>query len=254
MYDERNGELFPGNNPEMEKRGEYADVWEEANMTEDAPEFQGEDPYNPNTTIDEIKETAEEKEKSESEKTSEKTSSGAKSLTSYGFDTAARIYGLDSVLKTIEETDETDRDAKNPIASIYSRLVPDPEERNNLYREIDKELTETDLDEEKDNDPNDAIRQMKLLLSALENDTRFADVRKRAASEGKDIISYITSGEVKPTLSNLFEGIEGASNQSVEEILDEIEEEEKAKQFNDVIEGKKDLDDITLNPELTKDA
>ncbi len=82
MYDERNGELFPGNNPEMEKRGEYADVWEEANMTEDAPEFQGEDPYNPNTTIDEIKETVEEKEKSESKKTSEKTSSGAKSLTS----------------------------------------------------------------------------------------------------------------------------------------------------------------------------
>ena len=45
-YDERMGEKL-GYFPEKEKRGEYADVWDDANMMEDAPEFQGEDPYNP---------------------------------------------------------------------------------------------------------------------------------------------------------------------------------------------------------------
>lgn len=251
MYDAENIEKIPGKNPEAEKRGEYADVWEEANMLEDAPEFQGEDPYNPNATTDEIDDKIEEKEESEAEKTTEKTRGNAKSLTSYGFDTASRMYGLDTVLKTIEETDETDRDAMNPIASIYSRLVPNPDERKNLYHEIGKELKETDIEEEKDTDPNDAIRQMKNLLNSLENDDRFADVRERAASEGKDIISYLTSGKVNPTLTNFFEGVEGASGKNVEEILDEIEEEEKEKQLEEI---KEDIpEDTTLNPEITKE-
>ena len=43
MFDDKySAERMPGFNPEEEKRGEYADVWEEANMEEDAPEFQGE--------------------------------------------------------------------------------------------------------------------------------------------------------------------------------------------------------------------
>ncbi len=233
MYDERKGERFPSSNPELEQRGEYADVWEDANMMEDAPAFQGEDPYSPSETIDEIEKTIDEKEK-EAEKKPEKNRGGAESLTSYGLDTAAKMYGLDSVLKTIEETDETDRDAANPIASIYSRLVPNPEERKNLYNEIGKELTETDIEEEKDSDPNDAIRQMKLLLNALENDDRFANVRERAANEGKDIISYITSGTVSPTLSDFFNGVNNASGKNVEDILDEIEEEEKVKEIEEL--------------------
>lgn len=243
MYDERNGEKFPSKKPELEQRGEYADVWEDANMMEDAPEFQGEDPYNPsnveekfNEVEEKINEQVDGPRETEAEKTSEKSRGGAKSLTSYGLDTASRMYGLDTVLKTIEETDETDRDAINPIASIYSRLVPNPDERKNLYHEIGKELTETDFEEEKDTDPNDAIRQMKILLNSLENDDRFASVRERAANEGKDVVSYITTGKVNPTLSNFFEGVEGASGKDVEEILDEIEEEEKAKETEELIE------------------
>ncbi len=242
MYDEKAGEKFPTSNPELETRGEYADIWEQANMMEDAPAFQGEDPYNPTQAeeaideIDEVEKTLETND-SEAEKTTEKSRGGAKSLTSYGLDTASRIYGLDNVLKTIEETDESDRDAINPIASIYSRLVPNPDERNNLYREIGKELEQTDIEEEKDTDPNDAIRQMKLLLNALEHDDRFADVRERAANEGKDIISYLTSGKINPTLTNLFEGIEGDGTKNVEEILDEIEEEEKEIQVEELAEG-----------------
>lgn len=232
MYDERKGERLPNSNSELEQRGEYADIWEDANMIEDAPVFQGEDPYDPTKTIDEIEDIIDEKEKEN--KKPEKNRGGAESLTSYGFDTASKMYGLDSVLKIIEETDETDRDVMNPIASIYSRLVPNPEERKNLYDKINKELTESDIKEEKDSNPNDAIRQMKLLLNALENDNRFADVRERAAKEGKNIIPYITSGTVNPTLTDFFNGINNTSGKDVEDILDEIEEEEKEKQIEEL--------------------
>lgn len=233
MYDEKAGEKFPTSNPELEARGEYADIWEQANMMEDAPAFTGEDLYAPAAeTVEEVDQTLE----PEDEKPKEKSRSDARSLTSFGLDTASRIYGLDTVLKTIEETDETDRDALNPMASIYTRLVPDPDERKNLFREINKDLKETDIEEEKDTNQNDAIRQMKLLLAALENDDRFAGVRERAAKEGKDVISYITSDTVNPTLTDFFNGIDSASGMNVEEVLDTIEAEEKEKEQAEILE------------------
>lgn len=235
MYDEKAGEKFPTSNPELETRGEYADIWEQANMMEDAPAFQGEDPYAHATeTIEAIDQTLETEDNAIESK--EKTRGGARSLSSFGLDTASRIYGLDTVLKTIEETDETDRDALNPMASIYSRLVPDPDERKNLFQEINKDLKETDIEEEKDTDQNDAIRQMKLLLQALENDDRFAGVRERAAKEGKDVVSYITSGTINPTLTDFFNGVDSASGTSVEEILNTIEAEEKEKEQAEILE------------------
>ncbi len=80
---------------------------------------------------------------------------------------------------------------------------------------------------------NNAIHQMKVLLDALENDPRFSDVRERAASEGKDVVSYLVSGNVNPTLSNFFDGLDAAGGGNVEQILDEIAEEEKEKQIEE---------------------
>lgn len=237
-------EKLPGETFEEEKRGEYADVWEDANMDETAPEFQGDDPYNPK-----IVETEEETGETEGVAKTEKAEKygGAGRLADYGLDTAARIYGIDSVLKQINETDETDRDAINPIGSIYERLVPNPEERSNLYREIGKDEDEEQRMAMKDTPEqvNNAIHQMKVILNALENDSRFASVRERAAENGKDVISYLTSDEVNPTLSNFFEGLDAASGGSVEEILDEIEKEEQVKEIKEEAEEFE-----RINPEM----
>jgi len=45
MYDDKNvgGERLSGYSSESEKSGEYANLWEDANMMEDAPDFAGED-------------------------------------------------------------------------------------------------------------------------------------------------------------------------------------------------------------------
>ncbi len=251
MFDDKySAERMPGYNPEEENRGEYADVWEEANMEEDAPEFQGEDPYNPEMPEEPTEGVVE----SKTEAKMNKKFGGAEDLTSYGLDTAAKIYGLDTVLKTVEETDETGRDALNPMGSIYERIAPNPDERANLFREMRKDDEETDKDERKEDKPedvNNAIHQMKVILDALRNDPRFEDVRERAAEEGKDVISYLTSDEVNPTLSNFFEGLDAASGGSVEEILDEIEEEEKEKQKEE-IEEKIENGEDSLNLEMVR--
>ena len=248
MFDDKySAERVPGYNPEEEKRGEYADVWENANMEEDAPEFQGENPYNPD-----IVETEEETGETEGIAKTEKAEKygGAGRLADYGLDTAARIYGLDTVLKNINETDETDRDAMNPIGSIYERMVPNPDERANLYREIGKDEDEEQRMAMKDTpeEVNNAIHSMKRILDALENDPRFASVRERAAEEGKDVISYLTTGEASPTLTTFFEGLDAASGGSVEEILDEIEEEEREKQKEELNEKVENVE--PLNPEM----
>jgi hypothetical protein len=260
MYDDKySSERLPGENMEHEKRGEYADLWEDADMMNEAPEFQGEDPYNPEMTEEEedgrrmaqggvetngVEKTTEAKTKGKY--------GGAENLTSYGLDTAARIYGLNTVLKAVNETDETDRDVENPIGSIYERIAPNPEERAHLYEEIGKEDTDDKKEAREEAEPgdvNNAIRQMKILLNALESDPRFADVRERAAKEGQDVISYLTSGEVSPTLSKFFDSLENESAGNVEEILDEIIEEEKGKQVEEITEKVSEGQELSIEDE-----
>jgi hypothetical protein len=298
-YDERMGEKFPGYNPEKEKRGEYADVWEGANMMEDAPEFQGDDPYNPsiveeqdqfNAGYDEYgrpvdaeghvieqdeKKQAVDADRYETRRPVDRGYGGAEKLSSYGLDTAARMYGLNAVLKAVNETDESDRDAYNPMGSIYSRLVPNPDERRNLYNQIQKDSVVEDADDDVpdgenrqklgfDEDTGDffavdeydasdafrvtaadelakretntAVREMKKLLDALQHDARFEKVRERAAAEGKDVISYITTGDVNPTITSFFDGLDSANGASAEDILDTIEQNEAAKEVEEAQE------------------
>ena len=291
-YDERMGEKL-GYFPEKEKRGEYADVWDDANMMEDAPEFQGEDPYNPkpveeqnhfNSGYDEYgrpvdteghviekdeKKVAPDADRYETKRPVERGYGGAEKLTSYGLDTAARIYGLNTVLKAVNETDETDRDAFNPMGSIYSRLAPNPDERRHLYNQIQKDSVIEDSDDDENHnklgfdedtgdfyavdeysagdafkvtardelakrETNTAVREMKKLLNALQHDSRFENLRERAANEGKDVISYITSGNVNPTVTAFFDGLDANGGGSAEEILNQIEQSEAAKDVEEV--------------------
>ncbi len=97
-------EKFPGDkNDEIDPAAAAkAAEWEMA--MEDAPAFAGEWGYG---------ETYENPDAPESS-----PSSDAASLTDYGLDTASRIYGLNTVLDAILETDETASDAENPMSVI----------------------------------------------------------------------------------------------------------------------------------------
>lgn len=181
--------------------------------------------------------------------------SGANQLTSYGLDTAARVYGFNTVVQTILETDETGRDAENPLGEIYRRLAPDPREREYLYREIRKEQVRnnqynTDPALSDAEDPRigftrygdfydktirdagseqasvNAIRALRRLIEMLETSERFADVRARAAERGKTIVEYLVSDEDNPTLTDFFNRV-GAemSEDEAEEVVAELEEQ-----------------------------
>ena len=111
---------------------------------------------------------------------------------------------------------------------------------------------------------------MKTLLDALSNDPRFADLRQRAAAEGRDIVSYITSGNVNPTVTSFFDGLDAANGGSVEEILNDIEKSEAEKKVEEAnnkaqageeiseeerletIQAAEKLDDVELNPEMLR--
>ena len=245
LDDQYSVEKMPGGKLEREQRGEYADIWENADMSGDAPEFSGEDPYamyesDEAEDGDGEMETTEEVNGAESEKSESRTEAamngkfgGAEKLTSYGLDTAARMYGLGAVFKAIKETDQTGSDAYNPMHSIFEKVAPNPEERANLFGEIRKDDSETKQFERKDDEREDidnAIAQMKTLMNALENDPRFEDLRKRAADDGVDVTTYLTSNLVNPTLSDFFNGLNSATGGNVEQILNEIEAEEKGRQ------------------------
>jgi len=244
-----------------EEPGEYAEVWDGAMA--DAPEFAGEWGYGeqnggPGEGAPENATLGEAEGMLSPEVNEASELSGASKLTSYGFDTASRMYGLGTVLKAIEETDETGRDAENPLGAVYERMVPNKQERVFLFWQIQKDLVrdnqyndDTELYENsrlglsrsgefydwaavKDDtmpESAQAIRALKRLLEILETDERFADLREQARAEGKTIVEYLVRDEANPTLSHFFNqaGAE-LSESDVEEIAEEIaaESEEKA--------------------------
>lgn len=216
--------------------------------------------------------------------------SGANQLTSYGLDTAARVYGFNTVVQTILETDETGRDADNPLGEIYRRLAPDPREREYLYREIRKEQVRnnqynTDPALTDAEDPRlgftpygdfydktirdagseqasvNAIRALRRLIEMLETSERFADVRARAAERGKTIVEYLVSDEDNPTLTDFFNRV-GAemSEDEAEEIVAELEEqanpdlEETAAETENPQAEDAQVEDIQVENPQTEDA
>ena len=184
---------------------------------------------------------------------------GASKLTSYGFDTACRIYGLGTVLKAVEDTDETGRDVENPLGAVYQRIAPTADERAYLYQEIKKETardnrhnTDTELyensrmgldsrgdfyDRAEANgmaESTQALSAMKRLLEILATDERFAEVRETAKMEGKTTVEYLVGDSDNPTLTDLFNRI------GVE--MGDIDVEEVAEEIADIVQEKKEGD------------
>ncbi len=256
-----------------EKQGMYAERWDGA--MDDAPEFAGEWGYGE-------QEEGAAAEASMTENTPEVANElvveveddvelgGANKLTSYGFDTASRVYGLETVLKAVEDTDETGRDAENPIGAIYERIAPTADERVYLYKEIQKDTVyenqynnDAELYENsrlgitregelfdrsaEDNliasEATRAIMALKRLLEILENDERFAELRKKAEAEGKTITEYLVSDRVNPTLSYFFNRV-GA------ELVD-LDAEEVAEEIKEIME--EDEDEKTEESEVLSD-
>lgn len=128
---ERIGERA-GNSSEDEENAQAAE-WKEQMEGEDVPEFAGEWSYGPG----ESEAAGQEDEAAEGYAGESEHGLGenegevgeANKLVDYGFDTVSRLYGLNTVLQTIVETDEDGRDADNPLGSIYERIVPDADAR-----------------------------------------------------------------------------------------------------------------------------
>lgn len=206
---------------------------------------------------------------------SESPVSSASRLTSYGLDTASRIYGLGPVLEAIMETDITSTEnVSNPLGAVYRNLIPKPEERINLFREIRRENVQgnqyntdsglnsddsslgltrsgdfydrTPADVTAEQVSVDAIRAMRRLLEILDNDPRFAELREQAATEGKNIIELLTSDQSNPTLTQLINRIgDELSEENIEEFVEEIAKETETQE--DIVGPERDTNQP--NPE-----
>lgn len=180
--------------------------------------------------------------------------SGAGRITSYGFDTASRIYGLNNVLTKIYETDITANGVvQNPLGAIYQNLEPSAEGRAHLFREIQKDIVvdnehndDTDLntvhlpvgltpygdfyDKEmlQDNHEQtsiDAIVALKKLLDSLATAPRFEQLRERAQAEHKSVIDLLVGDTTNPTITTFLNGVGGELSESnVEKIIEQIED------------------------------
>ncbi len=254
--------VMPGENigekQKSEKRGEYAERWEGA--MDDAPEFAGEWGYGEGgeevaqtTNAEMVQSGAEDMGLEEEMQGVDAQIAGASRLTSLGLDTASRVCGLEAVLTAVKETDETGRDAMNPIGAIYERLAPDPELRAYLYQEIKRDRVRENqhnddaamedgagrvgLTREGDiydkasvmsegtRESVEAIQALRRLIETLDTDERFAELREKAQAEGKTPIEYLVKDRVNPTLTNLFNSVGGAMSEGdVEEIVAEAEQ------------------------------
>lgn len=180
--------------------------------------------------------------------------SGAGRITSYGFDTASRIYGLNNVLTKIYETDITANGVvQNPLGAIYQNLEPSAEGRAHLFREIQKDIV---IDNEHNDDADlntahlpvgltpygdfydkemlqdnheqtsiDAIVALKKLLDSLATAPRFERLRERAQAEHKSVIDLLVGDTTNPTVTTFLNGISGELSESnIEEIIEQIED------------------------------
>lgn len=260
---DRRAEVGVGNGSEpeseeiSEERKAEAERWEAAMGAEDTPEFAGEWGYGEQDESSEGEET-EAAQETDEEETVEDELADVRKITSYGFDTASRRYGLETVINTIMETDEIVGNAENPLGVIYRALIPSAEERAELYREIRKDNDRVakynneeagregevlgfnptgDFYDKSMKQPGgeqksvEAIRAVRKLMNTLENDERFDALREKAYEQDQSIIECLMEGTDRPTISQFLDNIgalggDGAevSEGMVDEVLEEIEE------------------------------
>lgn len=247
--------------------GQYAETWDGVMEESDVPEFNGGKPWgyvepatesivSPEVEADVVGES--------------QYLQGAGKMAGYGLDTASKMYGLGTVLEAIKNTDESDRDAANPIGTIYTQVAPTPEARRQLYTEIQKDAagqeaaTEAGADNgtasklgmdaegnfyaksraldrdgtvvanQKD-EANQAVWATKKLLNALDDAPAFAGLRERAAESGMSTIDYLVRDQVNPTLSQFLGAMGGEmGGVNADEMLANLEQTEEKKDMEDM--------------------
>lgn len=243
--------------------GQYAEVWEGAMEGQDVPEFNGGKPWGyvePAEAPAGGEQVAMPVEVKGAGAGEAQSLQGAGKMMEYGLDTASRVYGLGTVLEAIRNTDESGRDAANPIGAIYQQVAPTPEARQQLYVEIQKDAADQagEGDEGKipdklgmdaagnffaktqalENDgtvsveqpdaANQAVWATKRLLSALETSETFAGLRERAAENGQGVVDYLMREQANPTLAQFFGAMDGELGAGdAEAVLQELEEQEE---------------------------
>lgn len=189
----------------------------------------------------------------------------ASQMASYGIDTAARLYGIETVINEIQRTDETNRDSQNPIGAIYDRLAPNVEARRRLFIEIHNDSVrpsryaaeiESDtptkrvgldvrnhfyekiIDKNSDwqwrrPDANvtqsavDAIGATKKMLKAIDEDESFAGLRKRASEQGKTPFEYLIQNDTNITFSKFVDRVGDNSEASADALIEELKDQEE---------------------------
>lgn len=285
------GERWPGKQEreDQDAGSEYARRWKESMSADDVPGFTGEWGYGDakvseegesdkdagevndstddaaqiiNAGWDDLSNLAKseepqdwEAEWQDGERTIKDELSDAASITSFGFDTASRIYGLNTVINAIVNTDETVNGARNPLGAIYQVIAPTVEDRAKLYKEIRKDRvrddgynTDSDLNDghgplgftrsgdfydksingpEREQRSIDAIRAVRRLVEILENDERFDRLREKAYERDQTVIEQLVDEIDRPTISQLLTNIDAeVSDGAVDEILSEVEQKE----------------------------
>jgi len=280
MFDdkERTGERLGergSENRENRNNNEYLERWEESMTSDDVPEFAGEWGYGelPESGGNEVEAaiaagwgdlanmepTDLEREwqgdvgdLDVGERSVKEELTDAAKITSYGFDTASRLYGLEPVIDAIVKTDETIDGGENPLGAVYRTLIPKVEERAHLYNEIQKDRVKNN---QFNDDPNlntnrillgfgrngdfydrskvapgqeqqsvEAIRAVRRLVEILENDERFDALREQAYERDQTIIEHLMEEVDHPTITQLLNTINAeTADDLVEEILDDVE-------------------------------
>lgn len=271
----RKAEVGTGDDAEVsEERRTEAERWETAMGAEDTPEFAGEWGYGEQEESgDEVgMEVAQE---ASEEETLEDELADVRKITSYGFDTASRMYGLETVIDTIMKTDEIVGNAENPLGVIYRALIPSVEERAELYREIRKDSDRAakynneeagreeevlgfsrsgDFYDKSVRQPGgeqksvEAIRAVRKLMNTLENDERFDALREKAYEQDQSIIECLMEETDRPTISQFLDniGVLGGdgmevSEGMVDEVLEEIEEKAEEVEKGGEAEGENEV-------------
>lgn len=287
MYSD-NDKIMPGERigekVKSKQNSEQAEYWEEE-MKNGAPEFAGDEfgyktPQEFTDMEDNLNPYFNSELPDQPELRPNNALSDAAQLVGYGFDTASRTYGLESVIDAIVETDETQH-YQNPLGAIYERIAPDPQERVYLFREIRKDEI---LNNQYNNDPNlnsehprlgitlsgefydktsrtadheqtsvDAIRALRKLMTTLQTGEKFEELRQRADDEQKSIISYLVSDQPNPTLTDLLNRVGTEMSESdIEEFVEEVieqKDEQKGESENPPLDKvPESFDDSLSNP------
>lgn len=240
---DNNFENYPGskhNQEPSEADLARADEWENAMSSNDVPEYSGEASASSDPELSEMAVAAEE---GIAEETQDNGGlSNAAAIIYYGLNTAARQYGVETVIQAIKGFNNFG--SENPVKDLFDQLgIDTPEEfkDNNMeaqaigYQENEFLSSSPSSPGPKNRSKEGAlkaIQDIKELISEVEGaDPRYEQLRREAKAAGKGYFEYAVGSSVNRGLTDLFDAL--AAEPKKEKSIDQTSEEQE-----------------TLNPEI----